>query len=78
MSLTCIGNRYKENDSFTERGKKYIERFPQLGKLNPTELLVQLICSFKAILIFLKIYVFLLEHDKMVVNFIWKDKSIVK
>lgn len=59
--------------SLEEKGN---ERFSQVGKLNPTEPSVQLICRFNAIL-FLK-NIFLLKHDKMVVNFIWKNKNTVK
>lgn len=69
MWLIYIGNTYEENDSFTGRRQK----FSQIGKLNPTELSLQLICRFKAILgfflffffhpRFLKLRIFLLEQN---------------
>lgn len=61
--------------SLEEKGN---ERFSQIGKLNSTELSVQLICRFNAILFKKKIRIFLLKHDKMVVKFIWKNKNIGK
>lgn len=54
MSLTYIGNKYEENANFTERGEKEMERFFSNRKMKSyrADPSVQLICRFKAILIF--------------------------